>query len=149
MTIHEVLSTLKANLDQTDITLYPGASEQLIQQFEQEMKLVLPADFKTFYTFCNGFESAEDMFRIIPLEEMLEYRAKLPDKQFYLAEYLLYCGMWEVEIGIPVSDSYQICDRGVILTNSLAVFVGRFLQGGVFEKQGLYHWEEEVRGINS
>ncbi|WP_022824820.1 SMI1/KNR4 family protein [Hymenobacter norwichensis] len=49
MTIHELLSTLKANLNQTDITLYPGASEQLIQQFEQEMALVLPADFKTFY----------------------------------------------------------------------------------------------------
>ena len=129
--------------------LYPGASEQLIQQFEREMNFTLPADFKTFYAFCNGFESAEDMFRIIPLEEMLEYKDELPPKQFYLADYMIYSGTWEVEIGISVTDNYQIFDRGVVLTNSLAVFINRFLQGGVFEKQGLYSWEEEVRGIAS
>ncbi|WP_375437172.1 SMI1/KNR4 family protein [uncultured Hymenobacter sp.] len=147
MTIHKLLSRLKANLKQTDISLYPVANEQLIKQFEQEMRLVLPTDFKIFYLFCNGFESAEDMFRMIPLEEILEYRNELPPKQFYLAEYSIYCGTWEVEIGIPISDHYQIFDQGVVLTSSLAAFINRFLQGGVFEKQGLHYWQDEVRGL--
>jgi hypothetical protein len=98
MDIYEVLSTLKANLSQTDITLYPGASEQLIQQFEQEMRLVLPTDFKTFYSFCNGFHSAEDEFQMIPLEEILYKKSELKPNQFYLAEYLFYCDLWEVEV---------------------------------------------------
>jgi hypothetical protein len=32
MTIHEVIATPKANLKQTDITLYAGANESIIKQ---------------------------------------------------------------------------------------------------------------------
>ncbi|MET4106119.1 SMI1/KNR4 family protein [Hymenobacter sp. UYP22] len=146
MDIYEVLSTLKANLNQTDITLYPGASEQLIQQFEQEMNLVLPTDFKVFYSFCNGFESEEDMFRMIPLEEILERKQEFEPRQFYIAEYLIYCDMWEVEL--TTNPSIYRIHSGVTLTDSLVVFLNRFLQGGVFEATGLYNWREEVRSLH-
>ncbi|MBW3129398.1 SMI1/KNR4 family protein [Hymenobacter profundi] len=149
MTIHGLLSTLKANLSQTDITLYPGASKQLIQQFEQEMSLTLPADFKAFYSFCNGFESAEDMFRIIPLEEILEQKREFEPQQFYVAEYLTYCDIWEVEL-TSQSSGYQIHHMNVALTDSLATFIDRFLRDGVYTKNGgLLDWPDEVQGRKS
>ena len=143
MMVQTLLAALKANLKQTDITLYSGASEQLIKQFEQEMNLVLPADLKTFYAFCNGFESEEDWFRMIPLEEILESKFKYQPKQFYLAEYLTYCDMWEVELTDCALEAYRIHNMNVTLTDSLAVFLDRFLQGGVFGEAGLYNWREE------
>lgn len=153
MVIQELLAVLKATLPQTDITLYPGANEQLIQQFEKEMKLVLPADFKTFYTFCNGFESAEDMFRIIPLEEIIERKAGYYFHQFTFAEYMIYGDLWEVEINNKTRN-YHIFNmdtnsQKVMLTDSLAVFIYRFMQGGVYEKNGLISWPNEIRGRNS
>lgn len=147
MTIHELLSILKANLNQTDITLYPGASEQLIQYFEQEMNLVLPADFKTFYLFCNGFYSAKDEFQMIALEEILDQKHELELQQFCLAEVLIYCDMWEVELTNQPS-GYRIHNLGVTLTDSLAAFLNRFLQGGIYQENGLYTWREEARSLH-
>lgn len=147
MTIDELIATLKANLNQTDIVLYPRASEQLIRRFEQEMHLVLPADFKTFYSFCNGFESAKDTFRFVPLEEILEYRHDLLPNQFYLAECLIYCDTWEVEISKTADEPYYILNLNTTLTNSLAGFLQRFLQGGVYNEGGLYGWREEIRNL--
>ncbi|MBO0357877.1 SMI1/KNR4 family protein [Hymenobacter sp. BT186] len=146
MTIHEVLATLKANLKQTDITLYPGANEQLIQQFEQEMNLVLPADFKVFYSFCNGFYSARDEFQMIALEEILDQKHELQPQQFYLAEVLIYCDVWEVELTNQPS-GYRIHNMGVTLTDSLAAFLNRFLHAGVYQENGLYNWREEARPL--
>ncbi|MBT9394635.1 SMI1/KNR4 family protein [Hymenobacter sp. NST-14] len=146
MMIHELLSTLKANLNQTDITLYPGASEKLLLQFEREMQLTLPTDFREFYLFCNGFESAEDLFRMIPLEEILERKQEFTHHHFYIAEYMIYCDMWEVEL--TTQFVYRI-HHNVTLTDSLVVFLNRFLQGGVFGNKGLYHWPEEVKALNS
>ncbi|MBC6698676.1 SMI1/KNR4 family protein [Hymenobacter puniceus] len=142
--IYELLMSLRANLSQTDITLYAGASEQLIYQFEREMNLILPADFKAFYLFCNGFESEDDMFRMIPLEEILERKQELPSHQFYVAEYLIYCDMWEVELSDQMSGKYRIHNMNITLTDSIVEFLNRFLQGGVFEAGGLYDWRQEA-----
>jgi len=145
MTIETLLASLKANIEQTDITLYPGASPTLIEQFEQEMSVVLPVDFKIFYSLCNGFESEEDMFRMIPLEEIVDSKPQYQPKQFYIAEYLIYCDMWEVELTDIILESYRIYNMNVTLTNSLAVFLNRFLQGGVFGDAGLYNWQKSSR----
>ncbi|MHB8207209.1 SMI1/KNR4 family protein [Mucilaginibacter sp.] len=41
-----------------------------IENFEKELNLILPDEIKQFYKFSNGFESAEDIFRIIDFEEI-------------------------------------------------------------------------------
>ncbi|RYU81848.1 SMI1/KNR4 family protein [Hymenobacter persicinus] len=145
-----LIQLLTANPAQTDISLYPAASAQLVSHFEAEMGLVLPADFKEFYSFCNGFESEEDVFRVIPLEEILERRSEHPKGQFYVAEYLIYGDMWKVELNEEQPGRYQISNHGsdaltIVLTDSLAEFIGRFLQGGVFDVAGLYEWREEIK----
>ncbi|MFD2783927.1 SMI1/KNR4 family protein [Hymenobacter rubripertinctus] len=145
MTIQELLSTLNADLPQTDITLYPAASEQLIQQLEAALGLVLPADFREFYTFCNGFESAEFLFHMTPIEEIIHFKEDYQPHQFLFAEYAVCVDFWIVEI-TPGSRGYRMLGQHpdgemVFLTDSLALFIARFLQGGVL---GLVDWLPEL-----
>jgi len=69
--IHDIIQIIDENKVQLGITLYEPACDYNIENFEEELHIKLPDDIKTFYRFCNGFESEEDMFRIIPLEEIL------------------------------------------------------------------------------
>jgi hypothetical protein len=145
-----ILNTL---LDQTDIILYPGADTSLVQYFEKEMHLILPNDFKAFFSFCNGFESKEDMFRMMPLDEILESKSEYAPSEFFIAEYLIYSDMWQVNFDNSDTSKYQIFNingdnQKLNLTNSLALFIQRFLQGGVFGKDGLYEWHEAVKATS-
>ena len=81
------INTEKANLG---ITLFNQASEADISTFEKIKRVNLPDDLKTFYRFSNGFESEEDLFRIIPLHEILENSPSnytVGIKDFHIAEY--------------------------------------------------------------
>ncbi|RSK34690.1 SMI1/KNR4 family protein [Hymenobacter metallilatus] len=118
------------------MTLHPPASAQQLQQLEAALGLVLPADFREFYAFCNGFKSAEFLFHITPIEEVLHFKAEYQPRQFLFAEYGACVDFWMVEIR-PESSGYRILSQGqdgemVLLTDSLALFIHRFLQGGVF-----------------
>lgn len=156
MNISEAIAAIKAGPN--DITLYPGAPQALIEEFQAKTGITLPSDLATFYQECNGFESAEDLFRIVPLDEILDriehdrtHRSIQPN-QFYIAEYLIYCDMWKVEVDWSFPNHYKI-DGGpgvggepeIVLTHSFAEFISVFLTGGVFEDNGLYKWEEQIR----
>ena len=146
MTIQQLIATLKTDLPQTDITLYPSASAQLMQQLEAALGVALPSDFRAFYACCNGFESAEFLFHIPPIEEVIHFKDYRPH-QFLFAEYGACVDFWMVEI-LPDSSGYRILSQGpdgemVFLTDSLALFIHRFLQGGVF---GLIDWASELTG---
>lgn len=150
MSVTDLLAALQTNLAQTDITLYPGTSAQSIRRFEQQLNRPLPDDFRAFYSCCDGFESAEDLFRVVPLDEILSHPDNYqPGGRFTIAEYLIYSDTWEVELlGGPDSAAYHIVyaykGREVVLTDSLAEFLGRFLRGGVFGADGLYAWAEQL-----
>jgi hypothetical protein len=145
MDIEQIIAKIKAGPN--DITLYSAATKQLIENFEAKFDLMLPPDFKQFYSFSNGFESAEDMFRLIPLEELMDdWRAKGMNKgQFYFCEYLIYCDMWGVNFGVNKQSGYSIFypasdDRRLFMTDSLVEFLDCFLKAGVYGKDGLYDW---------
>ncbi len=147
MYISDIINFLKNNLSQTDITLHKGASENLISEVGHLFNVQLPDDVKDFYRFTNGFESAEDIFNIIPLEEVID-RAEDSIPNLYIAEYMIYSDMWELEIDLFNYNDYKIINIGeerIVLTKSFAEFIKRFLTGGVFEKGGLYDWHEEVK----
>jgi hypothetical protein len=150
MLISDIISYLKIHLDQTDITLNPGADAGLINRVEKLYDIKLPDDIREFYEFSNGFTSEEDVFSIIPLEEIIDsyyWRGKF---KFYIAEYLTYCDMWNLEISAKNHNDYQlsvIVNDGskVVLTKSFSEFLERFLRAGVFEKGGLYDWAQELK----
>jgi len=146
-TIEEIIQTIGERKDELGITLYAPASSIEIKAFEESLKIILPEDVKQFYKFSNGFESAEDIFRIIDLEEILDQKKKYKPNQFYIAEYMVYCDMWEIDID-PIINNYSIQSGETILTNSFAEFLVRFLTGGVFESNGLYDWKDQIRTSN-
>lgn len=124
MAIQQLLATLKTNLPQTDITLYPPASAQHLQQLEAPLGIILPADLREFYASCNEFESAEFLFHITPLEEVLHFKTDYRPHQFLFAEYAICVDFWVVEV-LPAGNSYRILSQSpdgemVFLTDSLA-----------------------------
>jgi hypothetical protein len=149
--ITDIITKIQRDKIDLGITLYDKASLSDISSFEQTMSLTLPDDIKTFYSFCNGFESAEDMFRIIPLNEIIEYKSNGGDtylvekKDFYIAEYMIYCDMWTLSVSEQNNNEYYIynkVDNVITLTHSFAEFLDVFLTDGVFN--GLYNWREKI-----
>lgn len=86
MIITDIINNFKTNSTTNDITFYEKATSRQIFDFEESMGIKLPQDLKSFYMFCNGFESEEDMFRIILLEEIIENKKDYKPNQFFIAE---------------------------------------------------------------
>ncbi len=146
MTISEIILILQPHHKTYGITLYSAATIEQIEYIEKLLNITPPDDLKTFYRFSNGFESAEDLFRIIPLEEL----SRNEEEGFYnIAEYMTYSDIWYIEINPDDNNDYIIFNKtgsGKVLnlTSSFAEFLSRFLAGGVFEKEGLYAWHIEI-----
>lgn len=144
MTTQDIINDITQNKIQYGITLNEPATELQIKEFENILKIHLPDDIKEFYKFSDGFESIEDLFRIIRLDEIKGYRNELPKNHFYLAEYMIYSDMWVVKLNDD--DTYEILEYSfkTVLTNSFTEFLERFLKGGVFDKGGLYDWKDGI-----
>lgn len=150
LNILDIITYIQNNKLILRITPYKKASTEEISEFEEVMDIKLPDDFKTFYSFYNGFESHEDMFRIIPLNEIIKRsddKSYLSNqKDFHFAEYMIYCDVWTLNINSTNNNIYSIYNIAgdiVTLTNSFSEFLSRFLVGGVFS--GLYNWREEIK----
>ncbi|MES2278556.1 MAG: SMI1/KNR4 family protein [Bacteroidota bacterium] len=148
-TITEIIAYLKSNRDELGITLELSAHAELINQVEETYNIKLPDDIRTFYEFANGFESDDFMFRIIPLEEMVENRRTYNYNELCIAEYMIYSDTWNLIID-QEDNKYRIVngnhsdEKIVTLTNSLADFLQRFIDGGLLGKNGLYYWYNEL-----
>lgn len=141
----DILTFIKDNSSFVGIELNRPATEIEIDFFES-YKIKLPKDFKTLYKFSNGFETDEDQFRLIPLQEIIENGKDdyINDTSFHFTEYMIYCDMWTVQLNPNDIEQYKIynkADNVVYLTNSLAEFLCVFINKGIYE--GLYQWRED------
>ena len=148
MSITEAIDLLKAYNGPLGLTLHGGASEELISKAEFAYGITLPHDFKAFYRFTDGFETNDYMFNVIPLKEMIDNKISYKNDPLYIAEYMIYSDMWELEINPDDNNDYKIIvnanDNKLVLTNSLAEFIDRILKGGLHDTGGLNDWAEEV-----
>jgi len=152
MAINDIIEVLRTKHRDYGTKLYPAASIGQMETFEHTFKLYLPDDIKEFYRFCNGFESNENLFRIIPLDEITSNTDNYEPYCFYIAEYMIYCDMWSVKLEPENKNDYNIFNEGKkyrVLTKLFAGFLERFLAGGVFDRGGLYDWHEEIDKKNS
>jgi len=146
----DVLTFIKDNSTLVGIELSKPATENEIDFFENS-KIKLPQDFKTLYKFSNGFETDEDLFRLIPLNEIIENGEDdycISDTSFHFTEYMIYSDMWTVEISPNNIEDYKIynkADNVVYLTNSLAEFICVFINKGIYD--GLYEWREKKLSV--
>lgn len=150
-TLLDVLKYIKDNSFKIGIQLNKPATSVEIEVFENR-KGKLPDDFKNLYMFSNGFETDHDLFRLIPLEEVLENGLDknylISDKSFHFTEYMIYSDMWSVDINNDNSNDYKIynkTDDVVYLTDSLAEFLCVFINKGIYE--GLYEWRERKQQV--
>jgi len=148
--LFDVLYFIKDNSTLVGIELNKPATENEIDFFENN-KIKLPQDFKNLYKFINGFETVEDLFRLIPLNEITDNGIDnycISDTSFHFTEYVIYCDMWTVEINPNDIESYKIynkADNVVYLTNSLAEFLCVFINKGIYK--GLYEWREKKQNV--
>ena len=87
------------------------------------------------------------MFRIIPLEEIAARKQDYQPNSFSIAEYMIYCDIWDIQLTPPDYTNYLVSNSGMKyrgLTTSFTEFLKRFITSGVFGKGGLYEWHEQV-----
>lgn len=140
-TINDIIKIIERNYDILGIVINNGASMEDIYSFEQTIQFSLPDDFVIFYRFCNGFRRDNEMiFNFLSLQGIID-EWKL-SKEFTIAEYMIFSETWYLKGNELDKNNYSIySDRDIILTNSLAEFLHRFLIGGVME---LSEWGEEL-----
>lgn len=139
--MREIISAIAQKHKESGITINPPASESDIDRFEKKIGFELPADFKQFYSICNGFECNENIFRMISLDSALKYPQDYGSDWFHFAEYMIYSDVWSLRR--KDDGTYEIFNKEAneaILTSSLQEFLIRFLKGNVFKKGGLYDW---------
>lgn len=68
MTINELILAIEEKHKNDDFKMLPPLTLEEIFDLEKFIGFDLPADFRTFYRICNGFEMNEDIFRMIPVE---------------------------------------------------------------------------------
>ena len=145
-TLLDVLNYIKDNSFKIGIQLNKPATNVEIETFENR-KVKLSDDFKVLYKFSNGFETDHDLFRLIPLDEVIENGLDksylISNNSFHFTEYMIYSDMWSVDISDINVNEYKIynkTDNVVYLTNSLAEFLCVFINKGIYD--GLYEWRE-------
>jgi hypothetical protein len=140
MSMRELIQSISEKHRDTGIQVNPPASPMQIGIFEYASGISLPADFKEFYSICNGFSCEEDQFNIIPLHELLCYDDRYGKDWFYFSEYHVFCNEWLVKItGVDCYEIQNALGEGV-LTHSLFEFLCHFLKGDVFYPGGLEDW---------
>lgn len=89
------------------------------------------------------------LFKILAIDEILQYKHELNASSFYFAEYMIYSDVWTITV--KNSEEYIVTNENhkteeiVTLTNSILEFIDRYARGGIFGTNGLYDWYEEMR----
>lgn len=114
-----------------------------ITELENKIGFNLPEDFIQFYSLCNGFECNEDIFNFLSIEHILDNN-DYGDQWFLFAEYMIYSDSWGLK---KMQDGKHLFfnSRQTIYSHSLIDFLKAFSQGNLFEKDGVYEWEENLR----
>lgn len=142
----EVLRLLEQKHQKNGLKIHPPASPEQIKKAEYKIGFTLPADFKEFYSVCNGFEISDDIFNILRTDAIF-CDSDYGYTGIVFAEYMIFSEAWAFRILSP--DRYEIIyDDGedlVKLTNSLDTFLRKLIKGHIFEEGGLSEWYKEIK----
>jgi hypothetical protein len=133
------------------IILNPPVSTNELYDLKEKLGVDLPADILDFYKVCNGFESEDHLFRMIPIREIIGNKGEFENLTFDFAEYLIYSDTWSIRFAdegrfYDIINSNHGTENAVVLCNSLPLFLDKYLTGtGVFGEQSLYNWADEIR----
>ena len=132
----QLFETRKAVVKELGITFNDPCTDKDLADLEQKLSYPLPPDLIEFYKFCNGFDSYDYMFRVIPVSEAIDYRIELKDNTFHFAEYMIYSDQWLIQLG--EQGGYEILNddhntQGItVQTTSVLRFLEIYLTEGLF-----------------
>lgn len=130
--ISRVMERMLRNRITLQLTLQVGRCND-VDYFEAETSLKLPDEMRTFYSLYSELYGHEDMFRIIPLKEIVHDK-QYTNNGFVFAEYMIFSDAWSVALNESDRNIYKI--TGDFPSDSFADFLQRYPDGGVYE--GLY-----------
>jgi len=145
MAIKEIVEATINKHERSGIEINPPAKPIDIENFEKTIGFELSLDFKEFYFICDGFSCEEDIFNMIPLNDIIN-NGDYGKNWFYFSEYMIYSDTWGLRF--MEDNKYEIFNGNtpeIVMTSSLEEFLQRFLEGNVFDKGGLFDWEKELR----
>lgn len=87
MPLPDILSQLSFPHPDREVTFHPPATRPQIRDFEAILKTPLLADLQEFYLFCNGFDTLDFLFRVLPLENIVQYGMRGRDCAVFLDRY--------------------------------------------------------------
>lgn len=145
MNIKELVDKIRNKHQDNGIEINTPAKISDIADFESQIGFELPYDFREFYLNCNGFRCNEDLFNIIPLQDIRLHKQDYRANWFYFSEYMIYSDMWGLRR--TAMGQFEIFNGSYMdktITISLKEFLQRFLTGNVFDTGGLYEWHDEL-----
>lgn len=117
------------------------ASDDKILELENKIGFKLPEDFIHFYSLCNGFECHKDIFNFLSIDTILA-NDDYGHHWFVFAEYMIYSDSWGLRKNTN-GDFEFFNSAQTISSHSILEFLKYFSQGNLFEKGGIYEWEEK------
>ncbi|HEY4968194.1 MAG TPA: SMI1/KNR4 family protein [Puia sp.] len=143
--MREIIEAITQKHRSKGINVYSPVTTTELNAFEEQIGFLLPKEFREFYSICNGFGCNEDIFNMVPLNQIMRYGEDYGTDWFYFSEYMIYSDVWGLRL--TSSKEYEIFNGGfpeIVMTSSLLEFLNRFLKGNVFDRGGLYEWHNEL-----
>jgi len=134
----QLFESKKDEVNELGITFNPPCSDEDLADLESKLNFLLPPDLVDFYKFCNGFDTDDHLFRVIPVSEAVDYRSELKNNTFHFAEYMIYSDQWLIQL--HEASRYEILndDHGTqkmtVLATSILKFLEVYLSEGLFSK---------------
>lgn len=123
---------------QLGITLNDHCSDEDLANLQSKLSFPLPPDLIEFYTFCNGFDTDDFLFRVIPVQEAIDYKSEFKNNTFHFAEYMIYSDQWLIQL--HETGRYEILndDHGTqkmaVQATSVLKFLEIYLTEGLFSR---------------
>lgn len=120
------------------ITFNASHTDEDLADLESKLSFPLPPDLIEFYTFCNGFNAYDHLFRVIPVREAVDYKSELANNIFHFAEYMIYSDQWLIQL--YGGDQYEVIndDHGTkemaVQATSILKFLEIYLTEGLLSK---------------
>lgn len=128
----------KDDVNKLGITFNDPCSEEDIADLQSKLSQPLPSDLIDFYTFCNGIETEDFMFRAIPISEVIDYRSELKSNTLHFAEYMIYSDQWLIQLneggGYNILNNDHGSKETTVQSNSIFEFLEIYLTEGLFSK---------------
>ncbi|MBT2564427.1 SMI1/KNR4 family protein [Pedobacter sp. ISL-68] len=137
-TFKQLFANKKDIIKKLGITFNAPCSDEDLAGLELKLSCPLPPDLIDFYKFCNGFDTDDHLFRVIPVQEAIDYKSELKKNTFHFAEYMIYSDQWLIQL--QEGGQYEVINdnhgsqKMTVQATSILKFLEIYLTDGLLSK---------------